>query len=341
MPGRPADTAVLWAAVLGKNGADGTFALQLFASIASSLHVGDPAGDLAHVLITFNGREDKAERRSPRHVSCKALQSHLPGRECRQLVVPARPIGCTQGPAVLPAGGLSVITLDDRNSTSQPLLQRLRTFSDLSNAYSGVSTRPDLARGSSAIMNNLRFVADELLLPYGISRVLYLDADTCVRAPLSPLLQRDEHVVVAAERDKYSMLISTWTARGRNISVHSAERALIRRRWGFNSSQHQFNAGVLRLDLQRWCRNKLFDRITEVANYHARVHRLFRWVGGSNQAFAEVALVPYVHHVRREWNCRPAMPGSARKRCFIQHDTKCYQYVDSTNTTEEVRHLAN
>jgi len=334
-----ADTVVLWTATGAHRDNQGQmtpFAAKLFASIHSVLRFGDASSAFAYVLATITSRQEMNEGTyHAQNISCSVLRKHFADRECNQLAVQSLRFqhvavsteACIPGPRSLRAGSLFVLPLDDSRAL-QPLLSSLRSFVRLSNAYN-VSMRPDLASGVNVYTNNVRLVADRLLMPFGVTNVLYLDADTCVRASLSPLLlhvQQQRHAVVAAKRYPNGTTWD-WDVPNRSKMVLAPELELIHRHWGFNRTRHQFNAGVMLISLRAWCRRRLFTRITEVARYHAQVHRLFQKVGGSNQPYVEVALAKYVHLVDQRWNCRPrwgARPGADNQsECFINHHRSC------------------
>ena len=201
------------------------------------------------------------------------------------------------------------------------VLRDVHSFGRLAGAGK-VSTRRDLSGSvGAAFSTNVRFIADRLLLPYGIRTALYLDADTCVRASLQPLFdaasQPPEVALVVAHVPSSRLKVSTWSAS--NGFVSAEQRALIRTRWGFNSSVDQFYNGVFVLNLVPWCKRRLFARMCQVASFHATQTPLFRRVGGFNQAFMEVAAAGHTRFIGKEYNCRSKTLPFSKLPCVIDH----------------------
>jgi lipopolysaccharide biosynthesis glycosyltransferase len=97
-----------------------------------------------------------------------------------------------------------------------------------------------------------RLMIDRLLDP-SIARVLYLDSDTMMRAPVETLYDIDlEGHPIAAVRDPYGEMIVAW----RDLK---ANRDL------FDIADGYFNSGVMLIDMAGWRESGVLDRLVAAA----------------------------------------------------------------------------
>src|SRR5690606_13107876 len=100
------------------------------------------------------------------------------------------------------------------------------------------------------------------ILPPQVERVLYLDCDTLVRAPIEELIERDlAGHSIAAVRD----------TRGAHIT---SGRDLRNNQDLFDVADPYFNAGVVLIDVARWRAANIVDRLEEAltGGVMARIH---------------------------------------------------------------------
>ena len=172
-----------------------------------------------------------------------------------------------------------------------------------------------------AMVNNLRFVLDRLLLGLGVRQALYLDCDTCVgEGDLKTLFASNWSApLVVAAREAHGLKAS-WNAWNH---MESARLERLRLDWGFDRRVHQFNAGVLLLNTLPYCIHGFFSRMVEVAHYLIRTRVLAgARLNGFNQAFVELAAAAVAHRVGQRWNCRGATRGTKRSACAIVHEAR-------------------
>lgn len=167
--------------------------------------------------------------------------------------------------------------------------------------------RQDMNKPVAAIDQNLRFVAvDRLSLLLGLETVLYVDCDVCIVGPLEPLfgfgrLHRSSAVIVANR--SANSLHASW-----NPFAHAtpAQRHLLWAQWHFDASTlaHQFNAGIILVNVVAYCQARIFERMIRVAQY-LRTHQLLM-APGNNNPLMELAVAAgnLSVHVGEEWNCR-------------------------------------
>lgn len=112
-----------------------------------------------------------------------------------------------------------------------------------------VDRLPSNRRFSSVVF--ARLMIDRLLDP-AIERVLYLDSDTFVRAPIESLYETDlAGYPIAAVRDPYSDLIV-------------GRRDLRANRDLFDIADPYFNSGVLLIDMAGWRQHDVFGKLEQV-----------------------------------------------------------------------------
>ena len=152
----------------------------------------------------------------------------LSGENCTKLAKPrswAR--GCEAGPPRLYGHHVYLLDADGADAADKA---RLARFAEYASAW-GMG-RSDLTASTAVWGANLRFMADRMVLPFGVRRALYLDADVCVCGDVAPLfLANSSAALVVAERAKQG---GSW------IHAESAMLPILRRQWGFDKAQHQF-----------------------------------------------------------------------------------------------------
>mmetsp|Transcript_5894 Transcript_5894/g.19459 ORF Transcript_5894/g.19459 Transcript_5894/m.19459 type:complete len:281 (+) Transcript_5894:236-1078(+) len=209
-------------------------------------------------------------------LSCNSLKAEAPllGRPPPCLVQPAPLNGsaadCRLGDRRLKSGTLYLFSIAPAAARR---LERIRSlfFSRLEAARQLYGLR--LGMGTW-----YRLVADHLLLPSGIRRVLYLDTDTCLLASPRAIFEAGSaqpNPLLAARRDL------GYTPPARLQKLAAANRLDLRAaaaRWNYSDVVRQsFNAGVLLLNLEAFCNQRLLDRVHEVAEYQATAQTpLFR-----------------------------------------------------------------
>ena len=178
-------------------------------------------------------------------------------------------------------------------------LSTVQTSGRKAHQASSSTARPDLRN----VGTWYRYAIDALVLPFGITKVLYLDYDTrIVRSP-SPLFEvADESpvgspqtAIVVAARGKHN----AWYLQ----EFKSTNLTLTGRVWGFNSSRRQsFNNGVLLIRTKQWCEIDALGKMMHVADHHAVVQPL--WDVDTDQAVCVIALAKYAHFVDARFNSR-------------------------------------
>lgn len=245
--------------------------------------------------------------------------------------------------AVLP--GLTVAASSLLNATRHPHRIRLHVLTTVSD-HAIVSTMLDcaLSRSKRASVEVLTFQAPEsiftgrapprlatelnyarLFLPhiFGASgKMIYLDADVIVNGDVVDLhdaaLKQSDCAVAAVPRGAQRLrlapsvasnahAIHTLAKLGVNVSFNSSRRLV--------TTLQDFNAGVLVVDLQRWCQQNVTN---EVLRWIRLNRALELYTRGSNPPLV-LALADAFERLDSRWNC-PANPKStpASPRCIHQ-----------------------
>jgi len=265
--------------------------------------------------------------------STTRLNAGIADKRRSEMLHSGTPARCQPAKKQLYSGEMYLLDSNEmslRSSEIRAAFEDATEFGRLANQRN-MSTRSDLSITHS-LASNTRFVADVLLLPYGVRLVLYLDTDTCVRRSVRHLFtvadyKNDDSLVAAstaalvvAKRDKKSMSSSTWGAETSDGPfVTAAQHALILKRWGFNASKDQFNNGMFLLNLEEWCELALFERMRDVAEFHATNSSLFQKIGGFNQVFMEIAVAGHARFVSERYNCRVVVKYRKEHPCYIEH----------------------
>jgi hypothetical protein len=178
--------------------------------------------------------------------------------------------GCHVGEPLLRARSVHLVPM---GSSADAAIDELRScIASRKFAPNQTLTRADLVNGSRGLRgNNYRLFAAPLLLSLGVRKALYLDLDTRVLGSLGDIFgASDTAALVVANRSAPS------TAMLRTAREFVAPTSLLHR-WGFDSVTTQsFNAGVMLINTQPFCRAGLDTRALEVARYHRDVQPLFR-----------------------------------------------------------------
>lgn len=118
---------------------------------------------------------------------------------------------------------------------------------DHSELFSDIARRMPVNKRLSNIVY-ARLVIDRLIEP-GVERVLYLDCDMLVRAPIEQLLEIDmQGYPIAAVRDTIGAFITG----GRDLANNGKI---------FDIADLYFNAGLVLIDVAKWREAKLLDRL--------------------------------------------------------------------------------
>ena len=200
--------------------------------------------------------------------------------------------------ALLP-GVLHLAQLDESDA--------LRLQSSIQNTFAhiGKGARTDYATAGAWY----RFLLHRLLLPRGVQSVLYLDEDTIACGPIALVLQSLVANSTAAAGVFY-VPGNSWSA----LEFAGANLTLTASRWGFRGPEKDgFKDPMVLFNLGRWCRRRLFDRMEEVARYHADVQRIWAIAGDQSVMQASAAqhvlriglpyLLPYAKLPQPGFNC--------------------------------------
>lgn len=136
---------------------------------------------------------------------------------------------------------------DLQNITAEFAAQLVWYDLDQSELFSDIARRMPVNRRLSNIVY-ARLVIDRLIAP-DIARVLYLDCDMLVRAPIEHLLEMDmQGFPIAAVRDTIGAFIT-------------GGRDLANNRRIFDIADLYFNAGLVLIDIAKWRETHLLDRL--------------------------------------------------------------------------------
>lgn len=154
--------------------------------------------------------------------------------------------------------------------------------------------RPELARSMG---NHARFFAYLALLPLGVRRALFLDVDTLVHDDVGPLLgeQLDEQRFIAAAK-RCAPKRAAYKPRFKFADPLVAE-------FGLKSEAQHVNAGVLVMDMERYCAADIVKNLDAVLVRHLRGPPL--WRQGNNQPPFTIAAARHTLFVHPSWNVRP------------------------------------
>jgi len=201
------------------------------------------------------------------------------------------------------------------------LLSILSSWTAFKRAPGKSKGRIDLVEVAPTLI--FRWFASQLLLHAGVTRAIYLDADTCAMRELSPLFR----LPLSA---RYPLGL---VRRQRHDRVYTRERYNLSEplglRYGFYSDDAQAtNAGVFVLDCAHMCKAghlRLLDQLArEIVE---RGNTLFGKNAGFDQPLAIVAFAANTTYADPRWNCR--RPWTAFARCHVLHTRNCAAGVAS------------
>ena len=165
--------------------------------------------------------------------------------------------------------------------------------------------RPELARSMG---NHARFFAYLALLPLGVRRAMFLDVDTLAHDDVAPLMASplDEQKFVAAAK-RCAPKRAAYKPRFKFSDPLVAE-------FGLRSEAQHVNAGVLVMDMERYCAADVVGNLDTVLVRHLRGPPL--WRQGNNQPPFTIAAARHTLFVHPSWNVRPgdARAEQGRKR---------------------------
>ena len=173
----------------------------------------------------------------------------------------------------------------------------------------------------SLTSNLQRYFADQLLMPLGVARVVYLDTDVCVYDDLAPLL-----AVLEDQDERFGGAVAAAARRG--LSKAERDRANAQgikteedvvRQHGFTSRTQDFNAGVLALDLVEFCKQGIVDKMLRLLDVHNGGQLL--WHEGNEQPPFSIATAKTTQLVDASFNCRDQTPRQFTEKNF--QNTKC------------------
>lgn len=168
-----------------------------------------------------------------------------------------------------------------------------------------------------------RLVIDRIL-PDQIERVLYLDCDMLIKAPLETLFERDlnGHPIAAAP-EPFAVRIT-------------GGRDLIRNRDIFDPADPYFNAGLILIDLRQWREADILGRL-EAALADGTMARIYYDQDFLNLVFKNQWLV-----LERAWNVIDARHAHEPLDCRILHYTgerKPWHLISGTAFAKLYRHV--
>ena len=163
--------------------------------------------------------------------------------------------------------------------------------------------RPELARSMG---NHARFFAYLALLPLGVRRAMFLDVDTLAHDDVAPLMASplDEQKFVAAAK-RCAPKRAAYKPRFKFSDPLVAE-------FGLKSEAQHVNAGVLVMDMERYCAADVVGNLDTVLVRHLRGPPL--WRQGNNQPPFTIAAARHTLFVHPSWNVRP---GDARAEQMV------------------------
>lgn len=153
--------------------------------------------------------------------------------------------------------------------------------------------RPELA---TSIGNHARFFAHLALLPAGVRRALFLDADVLARVDVGELYSTEltqARFIAAARR-----CASKRSAYQPHFKFHDE----LVKELGLKSNAMLVNAGVLLMDLEAYCNAQVIESLKAVLRRHIAGPPL--WRDGNNQPPFTIAAAKHISFVDPSWNVR-------------------------------------
>lgn len=292
--------------------------LRLFVVVFGVTRPGTGHADLCALLVPAWRREQLAD---------DALATQPGDRVCRELRNTRADESCTLPPshAELSAGSgvtLTVVRAAEAWHEHPRMRSILASWMRFKKESKGQTKgRPDLQRLAPTLL--FRWFAPQLLLHLGVSRAIYLDADSCALTDLNPLYQLPlsaRYPLGFVRRQRHD---DVYTRDGYNVTNP------IGMQYGFYSDDAQAtNAGVYVLDTAHMCRAghlRLLDRLArQIVDDGSR---LFGRNVGFDQPLSMIALAANTTYADPRWNCR--RPWSALRYCFLLHTRNCADGVRS------------
>jgi len=160
-----------------------------------------------------------------------------------------------------------------------------KRFSVLEHASVGGGDRSELLTG----VNFARNFADELLLPWGVEKVVYLDADTIVQKDVTKLydIPIEEGMVMAVSRSCYLHMDYWFDFKSDYVTKAMSKRDCY------------INAGVYTMDVRRYRDFKCQETIANLIVNH-RKKRI--WKLGVHQSSFILGLYPHIQDLKESWN---------------------------------------
>lgn len=165
---------------------------------------------------------------------------------------------------------------------------------------------------ATSIGNHARFFAYLALLPLGVKRAVFLDADVLARVDVAPLyetLLTPARFIAAARR---------CASKRAAYKPHFKFNDELVKEYGLKSNSMLVNAGVLVMDLEAYCQAGILDALKNVLRRHIQGPPL--WQDGNNQPPFTIAAARHFTFIDPSWNVRigdakaQAMVTQARKR---------------------------
>ena len=154
-----------------------------------------------------------------------------------------------------------------------------------------------------------------LMLPYGLERILYVDADTCALTDVAGLYATPlsaSQFMASAMRPP----ADTWS----DFERINANDGIVREHGFHSSTQQSFNNGVVLADLPQMCEQEVARSMLALARARVNAARLL-WNTTDRHVFDqpifEIAAARSMRYVDARWNCR--RPDYAFRYCFIVH----------------------
>jgi len=208
----------------------------------------------------------------------------------------AREPGCATAAAALPAR-VTFVHFPQSDAGYPPRVRRVLELLCCAQRRYRVD-RPELA---TSLGNHARFFAYLALLPLGCRRAVFLDVDTLAHHDLADLVAApltEARFVAAARRCAPKRAAYKPRFRFRDALVSAM---------GLRSEKQHVNAGVLVIDLERYCAADVVGNLDAVLVRHLQHGPL--WHQGNNQPPFTVAAAKHTLFVHPSWNVRP---GDAR-----------------------------
>ncbi|KAJ8601204.1 hypothetical protein CTAYLR_003258 [Chrysophaeum taylorii] len=159
---------------------------------------------------------------------------------------------------------------------------------------------------ATSLGNHARFFAHLALLPLGVTRALFMDADVLARVDVSTLFATD------LNRARFVGAARRCASKRAAYQPHVQFRDELVKEFGLKSSAMLVNAGVLVVDLEAYCAATVLDGLKAVLRRHIAGPPL--WRDGNNQPPFTIAAARHITFVDPAWNVRL---GDARGQALV------------------------